>query len=128
MLKINTSWEAVYDDRTSLLQFPFGCCETKYTDIDRARLIQFIIHQNGKPAVIIHLGPHKKLIYRIRRAMNNRGEEEAVCLAGWQERKNGKNIQMISFIFENGHIEIVDRFYEDHLWFYSINFLEEEKI
>jgi hypothetical protein len=64
----------------------------------------------------------------MRRAMNNKGYEEVVFLAGWQERANGKNTQMIMFLFEDNHIEIVDRFYENHLWFYSINFLKNEEV
>ena len=128
MFKNNVSWQAVYEDGDSLVQFDLDGSERKYVDIDRGRLIQFILYRDNIPAVVVHLGPRKKLIYRMRRAINNHGEEEAVYLAGWQELRGGKSVQMISFLFEDGHVEIVDRFYEDHLWFYSINFLKEEKI
>jgi hypothetical protein len=128
MEKDNISWKAIYSDGESLMQFDADGGENKYVDINRTRLIQFLLYRDNIPAVVVHLGPHKKLIYRMRRAMNNHGEEEAVFLAGWQELRGGKSVQMISFLFEDGHVEIVDRFYEDHLWFYSINFLKEEKI
>jgi hypothetical protein len=127
MLK-ETFWIACYNDGTRLIQYEPNGSENKYSDIDRSNLIQFILFRNGKPLIVIHLDNNKKLIYRMRRAMNNKGYEEVVFLAGWQERTNGKNIQMIMFLFEDNHIEIVDRFYENHLWFYSINFLKEEEI
>jgi hypothetical protein len=123
-----TVWEAVYSDGTSLKQFNGDGHENKYTDIDRKKITQFVLYRDKKPLVIIHLGGKKRLIYRIRRAQNNKGYTEAVYLAGWQEKQNGINTQMISFLFEDNSIEIVDRFYENHLWFYSINFIPEERI
>jgi hypothetical protein len=126
MLK-ETFWMAYYSDNTRLLQYEPDGSENKYTDIDRRKLTQFILFRSGKPLIVIHLDGNKKLIYRMRRAMNNKGYEEAVFLAGWQERISGRNTQMIMFLFEDNHIEIVDRFYENHLWFYSINFLPDEK-
>ena len=128
MKEKSTFWKAIYNDGNSLFQFDLDGTEQKYTDIDRTRLMQFIIYRNNIPAVVIHLGPRKKLIYRMRRAMNNHGYEESVFLAGWQENRNGRNVQMIMFLFEDNHIEIVDRFYEDHPWFYNIKFLKTEEI
>ena len=125
---IETSWKAIYSDGSSLPQFNENRSENKYFDIDRSRLVQFVLIRNGAPAVVIHLGGNKKLIYRMRRAMDNKGRHEDVYLAGWQEKRNGQNVQMIMALFEDNHIEIVDRFYEKHPWFYSINFLKEEKI
>lgn len=123
-----TFWMAIYEDRESLSQFNPTGHENKYTDIDKPRLAQFVLYRNEKPAVVIHLGGNKRLIYRMRRAMDNRGNEETVFLAGWQEKRNGMNIQMLVFLFSDGHVEIVDRFHEGHPWFYGIQFLEEEKI
>jgi hypothetical protein len=123
-----TFWVAGYNDGTQLTQYAPDGRENKYTDIERRKLIQFILFRSGKPLVVIHLDRKKKLIYRMRRAMNNKGYEEAVFLAGWQEKRNSKNTQMIMFLFKDNHIEIVDRFYEDHLWFYAINFLPDERI
>ena len=123
-----TCWKAIYSNGESLLQFNFDGSENKYSNIDRARLVRFDLCRDNQPLLVIHLSHKKKLIYRMRRAMNNRGKEEVVYLAGWQENQNGKNVQMIAFLFEDNHTEIVDRFYEDHPWFYSIKFLKEEKI
>ena len=52
--------------------------------------------------------------------------EEAVYLVGWQEKRKGMNIQMICFVFEDGHIEVIDRFNEKHPWHYSVKFRPEE--
>lgn len=128
MTENETYWKAVYEDGESLSQFDPTGHENKYTDIERNKLIQFILYRAGKPLVVIHLNNNKKLIYRMRRAMNNHGEEETVFLAGWQEMRSHKNVQMVMFLFQDNHIEIVDRFYEDHRWFYKINFLKEEEI
>lgn len=63
----------------------------------------------------------------MRRAMNNLGNSETVYLAGWQENQNGRNIQMIMFLFQDNRIEIVDRFHKNHEWFYGIKFVENEE-
>jgi hypothetical protein len=128
MIEEHTSWKAIYSDGKSLKQFNSDGSENKYVDIDRKKIVQFVLYRNKKPVVIIHLGGKKRLIYRMRRAQDNHGNQKAVYLAGWRETRNGMNIQMISFLFDDNHTEIVDRFSEDHLWFYNINFLKEEKI
>jgi hypothetical protein len=125
---MQTEWLAVYNDGTTLPQYKADGSENKYPEIQRAKLIQFVLLRDKNPKLVIHLDQNKKLIYRMRVAANNKGIVERVYLAGWQEQSNGVNTQMITFLFEDGHIEIVDRFYEDHLWFYSINFIKEEKI
>ena len=126
--EIETLWRAIYSDGKSLLQFNPDGSENKYFDIDRIKLTQFVLYRYGKPAVVIHLNGAKKLIYRMRRAMNNRGNSETVYLAGWQENQNGRNIQMIMFLFQDNHIEIVDRFHKDHEWFYGIQFIADERV
>jgi len=123
-----TEWLAIYNDGTTLPQYNEDGSENKYTDIKRDKLTQFIIYRYTCPKLIMHLDSHKKLIYRMRRAENDRGEQEVVYLVGWQEKRNGYNIQSISFLFEDDHIEVVDRFNENHPWFYSMNFLSEEQV
>lgn len=127
-IKTNTCWEAVYNNGESLLQFSPDGKENKYADIKRAVLKQFILYRHKLPAIVIHFDGAKRLIYRMRNAMNNHGYSETVYLAGWQETRDGKNTQMIAFLFEDGHIEIVDRFYADHTWFYAIRFQKTEEI
>jgi glycerophosphoryl diester phosphodiesterase len=122
------SWKAIYDGGESLSQFNLDGRENKYTDIDRKKITQFVLYRDKTPVVVIHLGGKKRLIYRMRRALDNHGNQEAVYLAGWQEKRNGTNIQSIVFLFEDGHVEILDRFYEKNLWFYAINFLPDERL
>ena len=125
---ISTLWCAIYNNGEPFWQFNIDGSENKYADIDKASLRQFILYRNGKAVIVIHFDSAKKLIYRMRRAMDSHGNEETVYLAGWQEKRDGKNLQMIVFLFEDGHTEIVDRFYERHPWFYSVEFLPDERI
>lgn len=125
---MRTHWSAFYTDGKSLSQIAANGHENNYGDIDKKKLTKFVLYRYEEPMIVIHLGGNKRLIYRMRRAMNNHGEEETVYLAGWQERKNGMNVQMIAFLFENDHIEIVDRFVEGHPWFYPIQFMPEEEV
>jgi len=126
-----TCWKAIYKDGTSLEQYNDDGTENKYSSIDRNNLSQFILIQNHIPKVVIHLREGQKLIYRRRVAMPITGinafKSQAVYLAGWQENRNGVNFQCITFLFEDGHIEVVDRFYEKHPWFYSVRFIPEER-
>ena len=123
-------WKAIYDDGESLSQYNENKTENKYTDIDRSRLVQFILLADGVPKIVIHLDNDKRLIYRRRVAIAfsgaNAGKQETVHLVGWQEKKQGVNTQMICFLFEDGHVEIVNRFQENRPWFYSVIFLPEE--
>jgi len=126
------TWRAVYKDGSYLNQYNDDRSENKYSDINRSELVQFHLLQDNKSVIVIHLDPEKKLIYRKRVAMHfagtKAGTSENVYLVGWQEKRRDVNIQMICFVFEGGHIEVVDRFYENHQWFYPIRFLPEEKV
>ena len=124
----DTIWNAIYENGESLSEIADDGSSNSYGDINKKSLTQFILYRYGAPVVVIHLDQKKKLIYRMRRARDNHGNEESVYLAGWQEKRNGMNIQMLVFLFSDGHIEVVDRFHEGHPWFYGIEFLEEEKI
>jgi len=134
-------WKAIYDDGTGLLQYNGDGTENKYTDIDRGRLIRFVLFEpiavdkkfhsilGHSIKLVIALNGNKKLIYRRRVAMNiTTNTREEVFLAGWQENTDGRNTQMLCFLFEDGHIEVVDRFNKNHPWFYGVNFIKEEKI
>lgn len=124
-------WKAIYTDGTFLNQYGKDGSENKYGDIDRARLVQFQLVKHGKTVAVIHLDTKKQLIYRRRVAVHftgpQKGTREAVYLVGWQEKRAGVNVQLVCFVFEDGHVEVVDRFRKDHPWFYPVNFLAEEK-
>lgn len=121
-------WKAVYNDKTELSQFNADGSENKYTDIDRGKLIRFDLWCNTHPVLIIHLDGYKRLICRRRVAQKLfSGEKTVVWLVGWQQTKKGVNSQMICAVFEDGHIEVIDRFIEGHGWFYPIIFMKEER-
>lgn len=126
------SWKAIYKDDSCLPQFNNDGSENKYADIDRNKLSQFHLIKDDKPVVIVYLDENKKLICRRRVAKHfsgpKAGTEEVVWIVGWQENRKGINVQMICFVFEDGHIEVVDRFDEKHPWFYPIVFRPEEQI
>ena len=123
-------WKAVYSDNTELNQFNLDGLENKYIDIDRSKLIQFSLYRNKSPLITVHLDSNKKLIYRKRIAATGFGCQikEMVHLIGWQENVNGKNAQMLFAVFQDNHIEVMDRFKEGHQWLYPVNFLPEERI
>ena len=123
----NIQWVAEYNDGSHMNQYNGDGSENKYIDIDRDKLSKFIILKNNNPFLILNLTPNKKLIYRKRVAQSLlTNSKQEVHLVGWQETINGKNIQNISFLFDDGHIEVLDRFYNNHKWFYPIKFLSEE--
>lgn len=128
-----TSWKAVYKDGTFLKQYGSDGSERKYTDIKRDLLAQFHIIHDDKTLVVIHLNGNKRLIYRRRVAQHyaigpqGKTGQEVVIIVGWQENHRGVNVQMLCFIFEDGHVEVVDRFYPKHPWFYPVIFRPEEK-
>ena len=125
-------WKAIYTDGTELPQFNEDGSENKYGDIDRAKLKEFHLVQHKQIMAVVHLDSKKRLIYRRRVAQYmagpKKGLREAVYLVGWQEKRGRVNVQVVCFVFEDGHIEVLDRFREDHPWFYSVNFLLEERL
>ena len=132
-------WKAIYEDNTELSQYNVDGSENKYTAIDRSKLSKFLLlegyidlegHWAEKlPKIILHLDKNKRLICRKRVAVEvgRRRSEEFIWLVGWQENKEGMNVQMICALFQDGHIEIVDKFKEGHPWFYPVILLPEER-
>ena len=123
---MNTTWVVQYNDGTQRAEKD----GLGYRDIDRGRLSVFALCEEGtmRPVVILHLSPEKRLIYRKRCTVNERGERHHVYLAGWQQIVNGKNVQTLTALFEDGHVEVTDGFREGHPWFDKVNFLPEEMI
>jgi hypothetical protein len=125
-------WKAVYNDNTFLNQFNSDNTENKYTAIKRDELKQFIIFSTNKnePLIVVHFTrPSQKLIYRQRVAMGVDSKiKRRVVIVGWQENVQGKNVQHINFVWENGFIETMDRFNPEHRLFYPIRFLPCEEV
>lgn len=128
----NITWMVQYNDGTQILSSD----DFKYGDIDRERLQVFALLQvnSKKPLVVLHLTPERRLIYRKRSALTINPElgevteQQSVWLVGWQQLVNGENVQVLTVVFEDGHIEVTDGFKEGHPWFDTVNFLPEEMV
>lgn len=141
-MSLKYEWKAIYQDGESLDQFNDDRTENRYTDIDRSRITHFILNDSttGKPKIILHLKPGQQLIHRRRVVQryalsslfykNNPDVKmrETVFIVGWHENRNGVNIQMLLFVFENGTVEIMDRWREDHALYSPVILLPEEKL
>jgi hypothetical protein len=106
------SWKAHYNDKTSLVcsDLPGG---KDYYKIDRTKLKSFELYDKdtGKTIFTMPLKPDQRLIYRRRVHQDfHTGEiQKVIYLVGWQKTVNGKNVQSIAHIYEDGKIELKDR-------------------
>jgi len=125
---MSLTWRAIYTDGSFLDQYNADGTENKYTSIDRTRLSKFLLLRETKPVFVLHLRPGQRLIHRRRVSirLGARAGRETVWIVGFQENRNGVNIQSIAFVFEDGHVELMDRFREDHVLYYPVIFLPEE--
>lgn len=133
-------WRAIYKDGSQLSQIEKNekgetVKENLYPDIDRSRLTEFHLIYSARdiPIVKIHLRPGQKLIARRRTWNDWHGNSTVVWLIGWHQTiKVGwwkkRNIQMLAFVFPDGHIEIVDRFYKDHPVFDPLEKMRPEEL
>jgi hypothetical protein len=110
----NIYWRAVYKDGTELSQFKEDGSENKYPDIDRGKLAFFEIHSTDSVLFRLHLEPGRRLIVRKRIIGNlfNPTDKKVVWMVGWQWNENGRNLQDIAWVFEDGHVELTGRFKE----------------
>lgn len=141
-MSLKYEWEAIYPDGESLNQFNDDGTENRYTDIDRSRITHFILNDitTGKPKIILHLKPGQQLIHRRRIVQKyalssdffERNPEvkmrEIVYIIGWHENRNGVNVQMINFVFEDGTVEIMDRWSDHHALYNPVRLLPEEEL
>ena len=129
---MDTTWVVQYNDGAQRAEKD----GLGYQDIDRDRLSVFILCESKtmKPLVVVHLSPERKLIYRKRCTVNHKNEKHHVYLVGWQQKMRTfegasvKNVQTLTALFEDGHIEVTDGFKENHPWFGNVNLRPEEKI
>jgi hypothetical protein len=137
-------WKAVYCDGSELPQFNGDGSENKYLDIKRDVLSQFVMLDDNRPVVVLHLDGNKRLICRKRVRMNVDGStRDFIWIVGWQETIFGevgkisdgskytleaRNMGIVCVVFQDGHIEVVEKLKEGHPWFYPVELIEEEKI
>lgn len=113
-------WIAIYDNNECLPQYPKEGVESKYSDIDRSRITQFVVQTVGeipRTVLVVHIPKDGQLIYRQRNEMVVGGGVTRVLIVGSQSNINGKNNQFIAAIFEDEHIEMLDRWIENSRWF-----------
>lgn len=124
-------WRAVYYDGSTIDQYDSEgkAIVRGYEDIDRERLMAFEIREMGMLQRLIHrvyLGGDKRLIWRRRVFMKMGGQQTVIHLVGWQKTVEGRNVQAITFVFPDGHTELIDRWHETHPIFHSVTPREEE--
>lgn len=122
-------WLAIYNDNTALPQYPKEGVENKYVNIRRDKLEKFVVltrEANPRVILVAHVPSGGRLIYRQRVEKRIGSPDVRVWIVGCQTTIDGKNNQYISAIFEDGHIETVDRWAEDSRWFRSPHIRPEE--
>ena len=117
-------WRAIYYDGSEADQYgPEGDAVARgYEDIDRSHLMAFEIRDRETDRLIhrVYMGGDKRLIWRRRVYKKITGEPDVVIhLVGWQRTVQGKNVQAITFVFPDGHTELIGRWHEKHPIFHS---------
>jgi len=114
------TWEAIYNDGTTLTQYNEKGEKNGYENIDKTKLKAFAIKvpdptpedkNNKKVHFRLHLEAGQKLIF-LRRGFVSislaTGEDRGssyFLMVGWQQNVNGKNVQSINYLYPDGHIE-----------------------
>ena len=106
------TWEAIYSDGTTLPQYNEKGKANGYENINASKLKRFRILRpdpedstKKKTHFQLHLEPEQRLIYLRRGFINTVGGKGYFLMVGWQQTINGKNIQSISYIYDDLHIE-----------------------
>jgi len=119
-------WMARYKNGAVVKQYNSDGLQVSSDSIDRDQLERFILLNDNKPIVILHLDDGQKLIYR-RRVELVEGQSEIAChIVGWRKKIGEEITQSILFVFEDGHIEAIGDFQENHRWFYQPTLREFE--
>jgi len=89
--------------------------------IDHLNVETFVLFNGENLVYILHMDPGQRLIYRRRTELAAGERIPLVChLVGWQMTVSGENVQSIAYCFEDGVIESVGKFRDNHPWFYSV--------
>jgi hypothetical protein len=122
-------WKAVYSDGSSIVEIDeSGNYLNKYSDIDRSRLSYFELYKSNVLLFRLHLIEGRRLIYRRRVSKSLvTGTDSVVYLIGWQQTINGKNIQDIAYIFEDGRVELSGKWDTNNPVFHAPNLIECEQ-
>lgn len=107
-------WRAIYKDGTILPQYCKCGFPRGYENIEREKLAAFEIFDKTKPNTFIFrlfLEEGQKLIYRrrVEKDLMSNQIKRVLYLVGWQQKVNGKNIQSVNYITEDGKIQQAGR-------------------
>jgi hypothetical protein len=107
------TWQAHYTDGSTL---PQGNGAT-YTDIERDKLQAFDLWRGEQLLVRVDLRPdsngevgQRRLIWRMRRRLDTGGGQMTIHMVGWQRTVNGRNVQAICYVFEDGVVLLGGQF------------------
>jgi hypothetical protein len=115
---MNFYWTAYYKDGNCLNQFE-GEHENRYDKIRRQELLAFSLKdkETNAPHVTIYFDrPSQRLIFRKRVQSDfdlKKGSltpRAFIWLVGWQELVEGKNVQFLLFLYEDGTVCAMPRF------------------
>lgn len=125
------SWTAIYNDGELLHQIDrITGAEYSSESIDRKRLSSLVLSGNdGLPILVQHFESGQRMIYR-RRIEQTLDGSKAVChLIGWQMTVDGRNIQHVTLVPEDGSkIVMGGKWREDHRWLYPIQAVKADEI
>lgn len=125
---MSLEWIAIYKDSSVLTQFNEDGTENLYLDINRNKLSEFRLHRpDGELVFSLKLDPDQRLVFRRRNFLTEAGDKVTWNILGWQQTINGKNIQSINYINDEGlPIIAAGKFNEDHPLYRSIELIEVE--
>lgn len=114
MMNIKLYWIAKYNDGSELRQFVENSTdrENKYIDIDRERLVKFVIvdKETNRIVYTLYLREGQRLIFR-RRTLKRLGKPDVIVfLVGYQitimTNSGPKDFTVINYIHEDGSISL----------------------
>lgn len=113
-------WIAHYIDGSNLRQYNNGVTNS-YQDIERHRLVAFDLWRDEQLLVRVDLRDNdnsseieaRRLIYRKRHQMTDKGHHLTFYMVGWQRKVNGRNVQAINYVFEDGGILLGGQFTDE---------------
>lgn len=112
-------WIAHYNDGSQLKQIESDGSKNAYGDIDRSRLESFeLVHRDSNEHVFaMPFEDNQKLIWRRR---TDASSGMVVHVVGKKETVDGKRYDGIAAVFQDGSVEVSDRWDDNHPWFANI--------
>lgn len=126
-------WVAHYNDGRALYQEKPDGSKHTYADIERDKLVAFDLWVGDRLIVRVDLRPDrlgdspKRLIWRMRHLMNDKGRDDVIHLVGWQRTVGGENVQAICYVFEDGAVLLSGEWGGEGGYMHPITLLECEK-